>query len=615
MRLRLNSAIDIHYQELIGKYKVFKKDVMEFKSIKMEMPMGLPKNPKAIEYAQSSNSHLLKELDDLKPQQQMNKVFQYINLQTKEILGRVLSSSKEVMQILTGVCVFYNQDSTLEALREVRNGFINVLSKTFTDQKAFVKTQKIPNYFSTASRFSQNPGMSRYPVETDFEDEFGENFSQKEENLEAQMEILERKRGSFSAAGGSNNRFSKPLNMEYLKNPEPPAYSSPPPPVQSNVQHTVSASSNNFHKPYKLKPEATNYAPVLNNYGSNLPFSNGYSISLPSNGNVNYMKILENVSGMPNLPESILCVSAVSSDQLVFGLRNGHLACFDLNTKSISSLLKGHNGGICSLASFQLNGTNMVASGSDHGDCSIILWNIREGAAVKKLEGHSAAVVAMVPLNSGRHLASASYDKEIIIWDTETGTAVQKASGHQSSITCISVSSDNKHLYSASLDGKIISWKLNFNQSQNEIIQYENTFSNDKLVCSLISCPFTQNEIAIGTKEGKVRIIDLNKGMIRSEISICDSPIIELLCVQSSDFESSIFIASALKCSSIFAFSFGANSQIKTLNLDSGHFIEFGCGISPKMQFLRTSENSAKIVSINQSNSNGGYGIWDLLLE
>lgn len=37
-------------------------------------------------------------------------------------------------------------------------------------------------------------------------------------------------------------------------------------------------------------------------------------------------------------------------------------------------------------------------SGSDHGDCSVIVWDLTTLQIVKKLEGHKAAVVNLIAL-------------------------------------------------------------------------------------------------------------------------------------------------------------------------------------------------------------------------
>ena len=56
-----------------------------------------------------------------------------------------------------------------------------------------------------------------------------------------------------------------------------------------------------------------------------------------------------------------------------------------------------------------------MASGSQDG--TIIIWDVKEGEVIRKLNGHQDAVVSLEILKNG-NLASGSTDKTIIIWDS-----------------------------------------------------------------------------------------------------------------------------------------------------------------------------------------------------
>jgi WD40 repeat protein len=61
--------------------------------------------------------------------------------------------------------------------------------------------------------------------------------------------------------------------------------------------------------------------------------------------------------------------------------------------------LRGHNASICCLATIKnINGEKLLASGSDHGCSSLILWNSRTWSIHTKVSCHTAAVTAIVDL-------------------------------------------------------------------------------------------------------------------------------------------------------------------------------------------------------------------------
>ena len=78
----------------------------------------------------------------------------------------------------------------------------------------------------------------------------------------------------------------------------------------------------------------------------------------------------------------------------------------------------GHVGSICCLAKIKSPKTlSILASGSDHEDCSIIIWDVEKKSIIRKLLGHQAAVVSLICLGDYKHIVSASYDKNIRIWN------------------------------------------------------------------------------------------------------------------------------------------------------------------------------------------------------
>ena len=56
-----------------------------------------------------------------------------------------------------------------------------------------------------------------------------------------------------------------------------------------------------------------------------------------------------------------------------------------------------------------------MASGSDHGDCSIIIWDLKNFRIMSKFEGHSAAVVSLLSLNNSETIISGNIIFHLLI--------------------------------------------------------------------------------------------------------------------------------------------------------------------------------------------------------
>ncbi len=65
---------------------------------------------------------------------------------------------------------------------------------------------------------------------------------------------------------------------------------------------------------------------------------------------------------------------------------------------------------------------------SDSRARPITIWDVNQGVAALKLEGHTNGVTALTYLREGRILVSTSYDETIKFWDTQTGQLLETLS-------------------------------------------------------------------------------------------------------------------------------------------------------------------------------------------
>ena len=91
---------------------------------------------------------------------------------------------------------------------------------------------------------------------------------------------------------------------------------------------------------------------------------------------------------------------------------------------------------------------NMVASGAS--DKMIILWDVKTGQPIRKLQGHEETVISIAFSPDGAQLASGSADATVRLWNVQTGEPQQSLKGHASLVTSVAYSPDGKTIATAS---------------------------------------------------------------------------------------------------------------------------------------------------------------------
>jgi len=101
--------------------------------------------------------------------------------------------------------------------------------------------------------------------------------------------------------------------------------------------------------------------------------------------------------------------------------------------------------------------SDIVVSGSY--DTSLKVWQLKTGACLKTLRGHTGPVLCIVA-GSGQRLVSGSGDRSIRLWNLDTGFCRASLQGHGDAVTCLSVSEESSQVISGSLDRTIKVWSL-----------------------------------------------------------------------------------------------------------------------------------------------------------
>jgi WD40 repeat protein/serine/threonine protein kinase len=160
-------------------------------------------------------------------------------------------------------------------------------------------------------------------------------------------------------------------------------------------------------------------------------------------------------TGQPRAHASSVDCVAFSPDSrlLATGGADKVVRLWDLASGRLERVLRGHTDWILSLA-FSPDGS-LLAVGGGEGlvkgkptSAELRVWDVRTGAMLRSLRGHSAAVRSVAFSPDGKVLASGARDHTICLWDPSTGARLGMLAGHTSWVRSLAFSSDGKRLVS-----------------------------------------------------------------------------------------------------------------------------------------------------------------------
>ncbi|CAX44269.1 transcriptional repressor TUP1-homologue, putative [Candida dubliniensis CD36] len=147
---------------------------------------------------------------------------------------------------------------------------------------------------------------------------------------------------------------------------------------------------------------------------------------------------------------------------LATGAEDKLIRIWDLSTKRIIKILRGHEQDIYSLDFFP-DGDRLV-SGS--GDRSVRIWDLRSSQCSLTLSiEDGVTTVAVSP--DGKLIAAGSLDRTVRVWDSTTGFLVERldsgnenGNGHEDSVYSVAFSNNGEQIASGSLDRTVKLWHL-----------------------------------------------------------------------------------------------------------------------------------------------------------
>lgn len=167
-------------------------------------------------------------------------------------------------------------------------------------------------------------------------------------------------------------------------------------------------------------------------------------------------------------------------------------------------LLSGHEGDIFT-CKFAPDGSSLASAGYDR---LIYLWNVYgecENFAV--LKGHTGAIMQLNYSTDGSTLFTASTDNTVALWDMRTGARIKRLRGHTSFVnSCHSTRRGVQMVASGSDDGTIKFWDT---RKKGAVETFQNTYQ-----VTAVTFNDTSDQIISGGIDNDLKVWDLRKNDI-----------------------------------------------------------------------------------------------------
>lgn len=132
----------------------------------------------------------------------------------------------------------------------------------------------------------------------------------------------------------------------------------------------------------------------------------------------------------------------------------------DAATQQVIRALEGVPGNANNLQFIAAGQQLLVAGGEPGLFGEVQVFNVADGALVRKLRGHKDCLYDAVLSPDGKTLATAAYDYQIVLWNYETGEQIRSLVGHNACVYDLEFSPDGKILASASGDRTVKLWNV-----------------------------------------------------------------------------------------------------------------------------------------------------------
>ena len=129
---------------------------------------------------------------------------------------------------------------------------------------------------------------------------------------------------------------------------------------------------------------------------------------------------------------------------------------WDMRSGALIATLEGHTDYVQSIA-FSPDG-KQLATGSD--DQTLRIWDMASGACLRTIHAHTDNTYGVAWSPDGQSIASCGFDCLLRVWDVASGDCLQTLAGHTGPMTKVAFSPDGRLLASGSFDHTVRIWEL-----------------------------------------------------------------------------------------------------------------------------------------------------------
>lgn len=195
---------------------------------------------------------------------------------------------------------------------------------------------------------------------------------------------------------------------------------------------------------------------------------------------------------------NVMCLLSNSAKNKLFsGSKDKTIQIWDLKQYKRLGVLEGFSGTAKAL-SINADNDKLFSVGSDK---SLRVWNIDDSKQEPFFEGHFDEIFRVVMTPDGNNLISCSKDKNIIVWDINEGKQRFKLKGHQWMVTGLAVTKNGEKLVSTSYDQELRVWDL----------KKKKVLASQFMESSAWYIDFTHDnkQIIVACCDSKIRVLDM----------------------------------------------------------------------------------------------------------